>query len=33
MLKDEIFLDQKGKKHILKKETQEQWLSTFKLEI
>lgn len=32
MLKDEIFLDQKGKKHILKK-TQEQWLSTFKLEI
>ena len=32
MLKDEIFLDQKNKKHILTKETQEQWLKTFSLE-
>ena len=32
MLKDEIFLDQKSKKHILTKETQEQWLKTFSLE-
>lgn len=33
MLKDEIFLDQKGKNTYLHKKTQEQWLSTFKLEI
>ncbi|HJE65828.1 MAG TPA: hypothetical protein K8V51_02050 [Campylobacter avium] len=32
MLKDEIFLDQKGKKHTLTKQTQEQWLKTFGLE-
>ena len=31
MLKDEIFLDQKNKKHILTKETQEQWLKEFNL--
>ncbi|MCI2236817.1 PBECR2 nuclease fold domain-containing protein [Helicobacter sp. 14348-15] len=30
-LKDEVFTDSKGKEHILTKETQEQWLSTFGL--
>lgn len=32
MLKDEIFLDQKDKKHTLTKQAQEQWLKTFELE-